>query len=80
MDEAYQAIRNCDYLLIVGTGFDIGYTSSMIKEASDECKIIYIDPNPSPILGYVGLDVTYVKKKAVEGVTETVDKIMNNEI
>lgn len=80
VDNAYKALRNCDYLLIIGTGFDISYTSNMIKEVKPNTKIIYIDPSPSPILGYIGLDVEYVKKKAVEGVTEVVDKIINNEI
>jgi len=79
-DKAYQLIRNCDYLLIIGTGFDISYTSHMVKEVKPETTIIYIDPKPSPILSSMGLEVIYVNKKAVEGVTEIVDKILNNEI
>jgi len=80
VDESYQALRNCDYLLIVGTGFDIGYTAGMIKECKKDTKIIYIDPKPSLALKYIGLEVTYLKKKAVEGVTEVVNQILNNEI
>jgi NAD-dependent deacetylase len=80
VEEAYKFIRDCDYLLIVGTGFDISYTPYMIKEAGKNTKIIYIDPKPSKVLTDMGLDVEYVNKKAVEGVTEIVDKILNNEI
>lgn len=80
IDESYNVLRKCDYVLIIGTGFDISYTSGMIGTANPKAKVIYIDPNPSPALQGWGLDITYVKKKAVEGVTEVVDKIMNNEI
>lgn len=80
IDEAYYALRSADYVLVVGTGFDISYTAGMITGCNPEAKVIYIDPNPSPSLQGCGLNLTYVKKKAVEGVTEVVNKIMNNEI
>lgn len=80
VDEAYAALRKCDYVLVIGTGFDISYTSEMIGTVDPKAKVIYIDPNPSPALQRWGLDITYVKKKAVEGVPEIVNKIINNEI
>lgn len=80
VEEAYLALKECDYILIIGTGFDISYTAGMVGTANSKAKVIYIDPNPSPALQGYGLNLTYVKKKAVEGVTEVVNKIMNNEI
>jgi len=80
VDESLRAIRKCDYLIVVGTGFDIGYTSGMVTACKPDAKVIYIDPNPSTALQGWGLDLTYVKKKAVDGVSEVVDKILKNEI
>lgn len=80
VDEAYYALRRADYVLVVGTGFDISYTAGMVATCNPNAKVIYIDPNPSPALQGWGLDLSYVKKKASEGVPEVVEKIMNNEI
>lgn len=78
VDEAYGAIRRCDYLLIIGTSLQITYTLSMLADVNKDAKVIYIDPKPSKDLGY-SIPVRYVKKKAVEGVTEVVNEILNNE-
>lgn len=80
VDEAYYALRRADYVLVIGTGFDISYTAGMVATCNPKAKVIYIDPNPSPALQGWGLDLTYVKSKAAEGVPEVVNKIMNNEI
>lgn len=79
-NEAYIALRRADYVLVIGTGFDISYTSGMVGVSNPNAKVIYIDPNPSSALEGWGLNLTYVKKKAVEAVPEIVNKIINNEI
>ena len=80
VQEAYDAIVACDYLLIIGTSLNISYTVQLLWAVNRNAKIIYIDPKPSQILTFKGLDVTYIKKKAVEGVTKTVDKMMKDKI
>jgi NAD-dependent deacetylase len=78
VDESYKAIRKCDYLLIIGTSLKITYTLNMLTNVNENAKVIYIDPKPSDDLDY-HLPVRYVKKKAVEGVIEVVNEILNNE-
>ena len=80
VDEAYNAIINCDYLLIIGTSLNISYTINLLFAVNREAKIIYIDPTPSEVLTYKGLNVKYHKKKAIKGVTEIVNKLMKNKI
>jgi NAD-dependent deacetylase len=78
VDESYKAIRKCDYLLIIGTSLQITYTLSMLAAVNKSAKVIYIDPKPSKDLDY-SMSIKYIKKNAVEGVTEVVNKILNNE-
>lgn len=80
VDEAYEAVINCDYLLIIGTSLNILYTIQLLFAVNRDAKIIYIDPNPSEALTYKGLNVKYIRKKAVEGVTKIVDKLMKDKI
>ena len=71
-------LRN--YLLIIGTSLNISYTIQLLFAVNRDAKIIYIDPNPSEALTYKGLNVKYIRKKAVEGVTKIVDKLMKDKI
>lgn len=80
VDRAYQAVRNADILLIVGTSLQIGYTLPMLAEAKGGCEIIYIDPEPMKYLEQYGLKVTYVKEPAVKGVTELVTLLLNEHV
>jgi NAD-dependent deacetylase len=84
VDEAYDAVYNADVLIIVGTSLQISYTLDLLtnvrQRVSDEnnpCRIIYIDPSPMNYLSNYGLSVEYVRKSAVEGVTEIVDELLN---
>jgi hypothetical protein len=43
-------------------------------------NLIYIDPNPSRDLDMYDLNIEYVEKGAVEGVTEIVERIINEQI
>lgn len=75
VDEGYTAICNADYVIIIGTSFPIGYTLEMFKNIKHEAKVYYIDPAPVKYLDNYGLNITYIKKGAVEGVRELVNKI-----
>ena len=85
VDEAYDAVYNADVLLIVGTSLQITYTLDMlnnvrqtVSDASNPCRIVYIDPSPMRYLDNYGLNVEYVTKTAVEGVTEIVNELLVN--
>lgn len=76
VDRGYQAIRNADYLVVIGTSLQIGYTLNMLSEASDKCKVYYIDPEPSEILGrYIGKTVTNMKYGGSEGMARFIEKL-----
>lgn len=76
VDKGYQAIRNADYLVVIGTSLNIGYTLDMLAEASDDCKVFYIDPEPSEILAkYTNMPVTLMKYGGAEGMTKFIEKL-----
>lgn len=75
VDEAYTAICNADYVIIIGTSFPIGYTLEMFKNIKHEAKVYYVDPAPMRYLDSYGLNITYIKKGAVDAVRELVNKI-----
>jgi NAD-dependent deacetylase len=76
VDKGYQAIRNADYLVVIGTSLNIGYTLDMLAEASDDCKVFYIDPEPSEILAkYTNIPVTLMKYGGAEGMTKFIEKL-----
>ena len=78
--EAYKAVADADILLVIGTSLQISYTLDLLNQVKRDSKIIYIDPKPMHYLDKYGLSVEYVEIGAVEGVTEIVNKILNNEI
>ena len=78
--EAYQVMEEADILLIVGTSLKIGYTLNLLSVAKESCEIYYIDPNPMRYLDNYGLNIKYVNKKAVEGVTKIVKKLLKENI
>lgn len=75
VDEAYTAICNADYVIIIGTSLQIGYTLEMFKNIKSDAKVYYIDPEPMNYLDNYGLNITYIKNTAVKGVRELVNKI-----
>jgi NAD-dependent deacetylase len=75
VDEGYTAICNADYVIIIGTSFPISYTLEMFKNIKHEAKVYYVDPEPRRYLDSYGLNITYIKKSAVEGVRELVNKL-----
>jgi NAD-dependent deacetylase len=76
--KANEAFKNADLIIIVGTSMSIGYTMSFFGACKRETPIYYIDPSPSKSieLDYPELDITYVEKGAVEGVSDLVKTLM----
>jgi NAD-dependent deacetylase len=74
VDEAYDAIMEADIVMIVGTSLQIGYTITMLGTSfKKDADVYYIDPKPANYLDSYNTPITYIKKKAVEGVTDIVD-------
>jgi NAD-dependent deacetylase len=75
--KAIKAFEEADIVLVIGTSLQISYTLSFFDILKKDAKIIYIDPSPVDYLTNMGLTVEYVRKGAVEGVTEIVERIIN---
>ncbi len=87
VDEAYDAVYHADILIVVGTSLQISYTldvltnvRQIVSDESNPCRIIYVDPEPMNYLSNYGLKVEYVRKGAVEGVTEIVNELLSNNL
>jgi NAD-dependent deacetylase len=78
VDESYAALMDCDYLIVIGTSFNISYTLQLMKVVRNcNPKIYYVDPKPSSGLELaVNLPITYIKKTAVNGVPPLIRKIV----
>jgi len=73
---AVKALERCDYLIIVGTSLQIGYTVQWLKYTAamqPNTKIYYLDPKPELCLGMER--VNYVVKKATEGIDDIINDI-----
>lgn len=68
VDEAYKALEDADYLIIIGTSLTITYTLNMLASVNPEAKVYYIDPEPSKDLEYYLLKPEYMKTTAVKGI------------
>jgi NAD-dependent deacetylase len=77
--KAKKAFEEADIVIIVGTSLQIGYTLSFFDNLPKGFNVIYIDPNPSRDLDILDLNIEYVAKGAVEGVTEIVERIINEQ-
>ncbi len=75
VEKSYDAMIEADVLIIIGTSLMIGYTLNLLSSVSDECKIYYIDPQPSRYLDHTK-DVTYIEKPATEGVELILNELL----
>jgi NAD-dependent deacetylase len=78
VSESYSAIEKCDYLLIVGTSLQIGYTIQMLRAVNPKAIVMYIDPAPADYLSVgpkVGEELHMIKQPATTGVAESVSYI-----
>lgn len=74
----YESIAECDILIVIGTSLEIGYTLDMLSMVNpDKAEIYYIDPEPARYADALGIPVVYIEEKAVKGVTELVEVLMN---
>lgn len=80
VDEAYTAFMNADLILVIGTSLQISYTLSFFQNVPKETHVIYIDPSPMRYLDNYNLNVEYMYKSAVEGVTEIVNRLITQAI
>lgn len=88
VQKAIDALQEADILIIVGTSLQIGYTLNLLNNVAHEgdeehggkkaCEIYYVDPSPMHYLENYNLKVNYIKKTAVEGVTELVNLLKEN--
>ena len=67
IEESYEAIRECDILIIVGTSLNITYTLDMLNNVNQLAKIFYVDPSPSNETKYMDLEIEYIKEPATTG-------------
>ena len=76
VEESYDAITEADVLIIIGTSLMIGYTLNLLSSVNGDCKIYYIDPQPSRYLDHLGKEITYIEKPATEGVKDVVEELL----
>ena len=75
VEESYDAMIEADVLIIIGTSLMIGYTLNLLSSVSNDCKIYYIDPQPSRYLDHTK-DITYIEKPATEGVESILNELL----
>lgn len=76
INKAHQAFRNADIVLIIGTSLQITYTLDFFNNLKQGIQVYYIDPLPSRQLDDYELNLEYLEKSAVEGVTEIVNQLL----
>lgn len=79
VDESYEALDNADYLIVIGTSLNIGYTVPMLGGAKEDVKVFYIDPKPSKDLEYYFYKIEYIKSKASIGVKKLYNILKKDE-
>lgn len=76
VEESYDVMSDADVLIIIGTSLMIGYTLTLLSSVGENCKIYYIDPQPSRFLDKYGKVVTYIEKPATEGVELILNELL----
>lgn len=72
-DDAVDAIKEADYLVIIGTSLNVFPVSAFPNLTKDECKIYYVDPSNEPVDGKY---VQHIKEVASVGVGYAIDEIL----
>ena len=67
-----------DIFIIIGTSLVVYPAAGLVGKTKPETTIYVVDPNETPIVGRKEF-VTFIKKGAVEGVTELVNKLLNQD-
>jgi NAD-dependent deacetylase len=67
--EATNHIRECNFLVVIGTSLEVSPADEMVSLIDDDCKLIVIDPNPNrTVLNKP--NITFIEKSATEGVLD----------
>lgn len=67
---------DADIFIIIGTSMVVYPAAGLVGWTEPETPIYVVDPNDTPLIGRKGY-VTHIKKTATEGVTELVEKLLN---
>jgi len=75
---ALEAFIEADIIIVIGTSMNIGYTYNFFEKCKLDTPIYFVDPSPTKSLGleYPELNIKYIEKGAVEGVTELVNNLI----
>jgi len=74
MEEAIQAVRKADTLIVVGTSLVVYPAASLVRFAKASCELFYVDPKPTQ-----EVDLQYftvIEKVASKGIQEIVERLI----
>lgn len=71
---AIQLTKQADIMLVIGTSLVVYPAAGLLDYAPADIPLYLVDPKANPIMQYDNL--TTIRKKAVEGVPELVDKLL----
>jgi NAD-dependent deacetylase len=74
MEEAVPIVNNADILLVIGTSLNVYPAAGLINYTSPGTPIYVIDPG-HPV-GIENMDVTFINKKATEGISILKDQLL----
>lgn len=78
IEESLNALANADYLIMVGTAFQIHYTVGMMDKVNSNAHVFYVDPNPVDYFETgpkLGRGIKYIKEKATTGIQKVFEEI-----
>lgn len=67
---------DAEIFIIIGTSMVVYPAAGLVGWTEPDTPIYIVDPNDTPLIGRKGY-VTHIKKTATEGVTELVEKLLN---
>lgn len=75
MEEAVRESVDADIMIVIGTSLVVYPAASLLQFVPEKCKIYLIDPEMPEYLPY-GLEIEFIKAKAVKGTKELVTKLL----
>lgn len=75
MEEAVRESVDADIMIVIGTSLVVYPAASLLQFVPEKCKIYLIDPEMPEYLPY-GLEIEFIKEKAVKGTKELVTKLL----
>lgn len=71
MEEAIEIVQSADVVVVIGTSLQVYPAAGLMDYAPDNCRVFYIDPNPS--ISSTN-KLTVIPKVASEGMKELIEK------